>query len=165
MPRSRRNATRLSPRGCIAKVYDLAPSKLRVLRAIIDVGGVLETARALGVAEDGQDAPPPCVLKTGASRQCDLVKLVAGFFSDRWTRHWALFRDGLNVDSTSIDVLVIGEQRFHPAGLMQYAVRHQCHKVRPTEMTIDVEDSKRVPTPTPTNRGLTVWMSRQASAS
>ena len=45
-------ATRLtvSPAEIIAKGYNLTPSELRVLLAIVDAGGVPETAEALGIA-------------------------------------------------------------------------------------------------------------------
>src|SRR5262245_26934653 len=39
------------PPEVIARLYNLTPSELRVLLAIVEVGGVAETARALGVAE------------------------------------------------------------------------------------------------------------------
>ena len=35
----------------IAETYKLTPTELRVLHAIVEVGGVPETAEALGVAE------------------------------------------------------------------------------------------------------------------
>jgi DNA-binding CsgD family transcriptional regulator/PAS domain-containing protein len=66
----------------IAKVYSLTPSELRVLLAIVQVGGVPETAGALGVAEATVKTHLHRLFgKTGASRQADLVKLVAGFAS------------------------------------------------------------------------------------
>jgi DNA-binding CsgD family transcriptional regulator len=64
----------------IAKSYRLTPGELRVLLAVVEVGGVPEAADALGVAETtvrfhlGQ-----LFEKTGTHRQADLVKLVAGF--------------------------------------------------------------------------------------
>jgi DNA-binding CsgD family transcriptional regulator len=71
-----------SPGDVIAKFYNLTASELRVLHAIIDVGGVPETARALGVSEATVKTHLHRVFrKTGASRQADLVKLVAGFSS------------------------------------------------------------------------------------
>ena len=71
-----------SPAEVIAKFYDLTPSELRVLLAIVDVGGVPETARALGVAEATVKTHLHRLFgKTGACRQADLVKLVAGFSS------------------------------------------------------------------------------------
>lgn len=66
----------------IARAYKLTPTELRVLLALIEVGGGPEIADALGVA----DATVKTHLghlfrKTGAKHQADLVKLVAGFSS------------------------------------------------------------------------------------
>ena len=48
--------------------------------AIVEVGGVPETAEALGVAETTVKTHLYRLFdKTGVSRQADLVKLVAGF--------------------------------------------------------------------------------------
>jgi DNA-binding CsgD family transcriptional regulator len=69
-----------SPPEAIARFHRLTPSELRVLLAIVQVGGVPETAAALGVAEATVKTHLHRVFgKTGASRQADLVKLVAGF--------------------------------------------------------------------------------------
>jgi DNA-binding CsgD family transcriptional regulator len=66
----------------IARHYRLTPSELRVLLAVIEVGGVPEVAEALGVAETTVKTHLSSVYgKTGTSRQADLVKLVAGFAS------------------------------------------------------------------------------------
>jgi DNA-binding CsgD family transcriptional regulator len=68
------------PPEVIARLYNLTPSELRVLLAIVEVGGVADTARALGVAEATVKTHLHRLFgKTGASRQADLVKLVAGF--------------------------------------------------------------------------------------
>jgi DNA-binding CsgD family transcriptional regulator len=68
------------PPDVIARLYHLTPGELRVLLAIVEVGGVAETARALGVAEATVKTHLHRLFgKTGASRQADLVKLVAGF--------------------------------------------------------------------------------------
>jgi len=68
------------PPEVIAELYNLTPSELRVLLAIVEVGGVAETAQALGVAEATVKTHlHRLFVKTGASRQADLVKLVAGF--------------------------------------------------------------------------------------
>jgi DNA-binding CsgD family transcriptional regulator len=69
-----------SPPEAIARAYKLTPTELRVLLAIVEIGGVPEVAEALGVG----DATVRTHLgrlfeKTGAKRQADLVKLVAGF--------------------------------------------------------------------------------------
>jgi DNA-binding CsgD family transcriptional regulator/PAS domain-containing protein len=64
----------------IARVYKLTPTELRVLLAIVEVGGVPEVAVALGVAESTVKTHlKRLFLKTGAGRQADLVKIVAGF--------------------------------------------------------------------------------------
>lgn len=69
-----------SPPEAIARLYNLTPSELRVLLGIVQVGGVPETAEALGVAEATVKTHLHRLFgKTGASRQADLVKLVAGF--------------------------------------------------------------------------------------
>ena len=64
----------------IARAYKLTPTELRVLLAIVDVGGVPEVAIALGVAESTVKTHLGHLFeKTGAARQADLVKIVAGF--------------------------------------------------------------------------------------
>ncbi len=64
----------------VARAFGLTPAELRVLLAIVDVGGVPETSKALGVAETTVKTHLSRVFsKTGASRQADLVKLAAGF--------------------------------------------------------------------------------------
>ena len=67
----------------IARAYKLTPTELRVLLALIEVGGGgPEVAEALGIA----DATVKTHLnnlfrKTGVKHQADLVKVVAGFSS------------------------------------------------------------------------------------
>jgi DNA-binding CsgD family transcriptional regulator/PAS domain-containing protein len=69
-----------SPPEVIAKAYNLTPSELRVLHAIVEVGGVPEVAAALGIAVTTVKTHLARLFeKTGAKRQADLVKLVAGF--------------------------------------------------------------------------------------
>jgi DNA-binding CsgD family transcriptional regulator len=64
----------------IAKTYKLTPTELRVLLAIVEVGGVPDVAGALGVAESTVKTHLGRLFdKTGTGRQADLVKLVAGF--------------------------------------------------------------------------------------
>jgi DNA-binding CsgD family transcriptional regulator len=64
----------------IARTYDLTPTELRVLLAIVEVGGIPEVAAALGVADSTIKTHVGRLFqKTGGSRQADLVKLVAGF--------------------------------------------------------------------------------------
>jgi DNA-binding CsgD family transcriptional regulator/PAS domain-containing protein len=69
-----------SPPEVIARHYRLTPTELRVLLAIVEVGGVPEVAEALGVAETTVKTHLGHLYeKTGVARQADLVKLVAGF--------------------------------------------------------------------------------------
>ena len=58
----------------------MTPTELRVLLAIVGVGGVPEVATALGVAVTTVKTHLGRLFeKTGATRQADLVKLVAGY--------------------------------------------------------------------------------------
>src|SRR5262245_30794416 len=69
-----------SPPESIARLYKLTPTELRVLLAIVQIGGVPEVAEALGIGEATVKTHLHRVFaKTGTSRQSDLVKLVAGF--------------------------------------------------------------------------------------
>jgi DNA-binding CsgD family transcriptional regulator len=69
-----------SPPEVIARAYHLTPTELRVLLAIVEVGGVPEVAVALGVAESTIKTHLGHLFeKTGVTRQADLVKIVAGF--------------------------------------------------------------------------------------
>ena len=64
----------------IARTFELTPAELRVLLTIAEVGGVPETAETLRVADSTVKTHLHRVFaKTGASRQADLVKLVAGY--------------------------------------------------------------------------------------
>jgi len=66
----------------IAQHFNLTPSELRVLLAVVEVGGVAETADALGIGEATVKTHLHRVFgKTGTNRQAELVKLVAGFSS------------------------------------------------------------------------------------
>lgn len=57
-------------------------AELRVLFAIVEVGGVPQVAEVLGIAASTVKTHLGRVYeKTGAARQVDLVKLVAGFSS------------------------------------------------------------------------------------
>jgi DNA-binding CsgD family transcriptional regulator/PAS domain-containing protein len=70
----------LSPPEAIAKAYKLAPMELRVLLALVEIGGVPEVAEALGIAETTvRTHLQRTYNKTGVNRQADLVKLVAAF--------------------------------------------------------------------------------------
>lgn len=69
-----------SPPEAIARHYKLTPSELRVLLAIVQVGGVPEVAEALGIGEATVKTHLQRLFaKTDTSRQAELVKLVAGF--------------------------------------------------------------------------------------
>jgi DNA-binding CsgD family transcriptional regulator len=62
----------------VAKLYRLTPSELRVLGAVIDVGGVSAVAEALGISEATVKTHLQHLFeKTGLRRQTDLVKLIA----------------------------------------------------------------------------------------
>jgi DNA-binding CsgD family transcriptional regulator len=64
----------------IASTYRLTLAELRVLFAIVEVGGVPEVAEVLGIAASTVKTHLGHVYqKTGLARQADLVKLVAGF--------------------------------------------------------------------------------------
>jgi DNA-binding CsgD family transcriptional regulator len=64
----------------VARAYGLTQTELRVLMAIVHVGGVPETADALGIAETTVKTHLSRVFnKTGVNRQADLVKIIAGF--------------------------------------------------------------------------------------
>lgn len=66
----------------IAKAYKLTPTELRVLLALVEVGGGHEIAEALGVADGTVKTHLSHLFrKTGVKHQADLVKLVAGFSS------------------------------------------------------------------------------------
>jgi DNA-binding CsgD family transcriptional regulator len=64
----------------IGKSYKLTPTELRVLLAIVDIGGVPEAAASLGIAESTVKTHLGRLFaETGVGRPADLVKLVAGF--------------------------------------------------------------------------------------
>ena len=69
-----------SPPEIIAKSYKLTPTELRVLLAIVEVGGVPEVAEALGIGNATVRTHLNRIYaKTGVNRQAALAKLVAGF--------------------------------------------------------------------------------------
>jgi DNA-binding CsgD family transcriptional regulator len=69
-----------APPEVIARTYKLTPMELRVLLAVVEVGGVAEVAEALGIAGPTVKVHLSRLFeKTGARRQAELVKLVAGF--------------------------------------------------------------------------------------
>ncbi|MET4216102.1 DNA-binding CsgD family transcriptional regulator [Bradyrhizobium sp. LM6.10] len=64
----------------IAVAFRLTPSELRVLMAIVEIGGVPDIAAKLGIAETTVKTHLGRLFeKTGAGRQADLVKIAAGF--------------------------------------------------------------------------------------
>ena len=72
-------ATR-SPIEAIAKSYKLTPMEVRVLLAIVEIGGAPQVADALGIGEGTVKTHLKRLYqKTGARRQADLVKLLAGY--------------------------------------------------------------------------------------
>ena len=64
----------------IGSAFKLTPTELRVLLAIVEVGGIPEVATAFGIADTTVRTHVSRLFeKTGTSRQADLVKLVAGY--------------------------------------------------------------------------------------
>jgi DNA-binding CsgD family transcriptional regulator/PAS domain-containing protein len=64
----------------IRRAYQLTPTELRVLLAIVNIGGIPQVATALGVSDSTIKTHVGRLFdKTGAGRQADLVKVVAGF--------------------------------------------------------------------------------------
>jgi DNA-binding CsgD family transcriptional regulator len=64
----------------IVKEYRLTPAEMRVLFAIVKVGGVPDVADVLGLSEGTIKTHLQHLFeKTGTARQADLVKLVAGY--------------------------------------------------------------------------------------
>jgi DNA-binding CsgD family transcriptional regulator len=69
-----------SSREIIAKSYKLTPAELRVLFAIVQVGGVPKVSEAMGISvATVKTHLRRLFAKTGTDRQADLVKLVAGY--------------------------------------------------------------------------------------
>jgi DNA-binding CsgD family transcriptional regulator len=69
-----------SPPEVLAREFHLTPAELRVLFAIVEVGGVPEVAETLGIAETTVKFHlRQLFAKTGTHRQAELVRLVAGF--------------------------------------------------------------------------------------
>ena len=69
-----------SPPEAIARAYALTPTELRVLLAIVEIGGAPEVAAALGIGDTTVRTHLARLYeKTDTKRQADLVKLVAGF--------------------------------------------------------------------------------------
>jgi DNA-binding CsgD family transcriptional regulator len=71
-----------APLEILAKTYRLTPTELRVLLAIVEVGGAPDVAEALGIGEATVKTHLSRLYeKTGMRRQADLVRLVAGYAS------------------------------------------------------------------------------------
>jgi DNA-binding CsgD family transcriptional regulator len=69
-----------SPPVAVARAFRLTQAELRVLFAIVEIGGTSEVAEVLGISEATVKTHLHHVFaKTGAGRQADLVKLVAGY--------------------------------------------------------------------------------------
>jgi DNA-binding CsgD family transcriptional regulator len=69
-----------SSREVIAKSYKLTPTEMRVLLAIVEVGGVPKVSEAMGIsASTVKTHLRRLFAKTGTDRQADLVKLVAAY--------------------------------------------------------------------------------------
>jgi DNA-binding CsgD family transcriptional regulator/PAS domain-containing protein len=66
----------------IRKLFKLTPAELRVFLAIVEIGGVPDVARGMGIAETTIKTHLTRIFtKTGTKRQADLVRLVAAFTS------------------------------------------------------------------------------------
>ena len=69
-----------SSREIIARTYKLTPTELRVLLAIVEVGGVPKVSEAMGVSVSTVKTHLRRLFaKTSTDRQADLVKLVAAY--------------------------------------------------------------------------------------
>ena len=64
----------------VGKAFKLTPTELRVLLAVVEMGGVSDVADALGIAQATVKTHLHRLFrKTGTARQAELVRLVAGF--------------------------------------------------------------------------------------
>ncbi|WP_063614148.1 helix-turn-helix transcriptional regulator [Bradyrhizobium sp. Cp5.3] len=64
----------------IRKLFKLTPAELRVFLSIVEIGGVPDVARSMGIAETTIKTHLARIFtKTGTKRQADLVRLVAAF--------------------------------------------------------------------------------------
>jgi DNA-binding CsgD family transcriptional regulator len=69
-----------SPPEVIARAYRLTPTELRILLAVVEVGGIPEVAEALGIGESTVKFHVRGLFeKTGTHRQADLLALVGSF--------------------------------------------------------------------------------------
>ena len=69
-----------SPPEALARQFNLTPAELRVLFAVIEIGGVPEVAPVLGISEQTVKTHLHRIFaKTATKRQADLVRLVASY--------------------------------------------------------------------------------------
>jgi DNA-binding CsgD family transcriptional regulator len=69
-----------SPAAIVARTFKLTPTELRVLLAIVDVGGSPQAAEALGIAEITVKTHLGRIYgKTGTGRHAELARLVASY--------------------------------------------------------------------------------------
>ncbi|WP_247326751.1 LuxR C-terminal-related transcriptional regulator [Bradyrhizobium sp. 141] len=62
----------------VRKLFKLTSTELRVLLSIVEIGGVPDVARSMGIAETAIKTHLVRIFaKTGTKRQADLVRLVA----------------------------------------------------------------------------------------
>jgi DNA-binding CsgD family transcriptional regulator len=68
--------------GAATQLYNLTPAEVRVLRAVIEVGGLPAIAALLGTSRSTVKSQLEAIFKkTGTRRQAELVHLVSGFES------------------------------------------------------------------------------------
>lgn len=68
--------------GAAAQLYGLTPAEVRVVRAVIEIGGIPAIAALLGTSRSTVKSQIEAVFKkTGTRRQAELVRLVSGFDS------------------------------------------------------------------------------------
>jgi len=92
-----------SPMEAVAKLYRLTPTEVRVLGAVIELGGVSPIADTLGVSEATVKTHLQHLFeKTGIRRQMDLVKLVAGHASPFRAQSTSLLSDATHSEITGL---------------------------------------------------------------
>ena len=68
--------------GAAAQLYGLTPAEVRVVRAVIEVGGIPAVAALLGTSRSTVKSQIEAIFKkTGTRRQAELVRLISGFDS------------------------------------------------------------------------------------
>ena len=69
-----------SPPEALAGEFKLTPAEVRVMFAIVEIGGVTEVAPVLGISDQTVKTHLHRIYEnTGTKRQADLVKLVASY--------------------------------------------------------------------------------------